>query len=394
MELSSLKSLIQTPIQLVGEIVHLIKSNTVDYFKTQSLPEVTSLTRVEPITVVSRDLINYEYTHDVMNSLLNLFAAYYLQAVALTARVGSVRVIKILDKLNPNRDSTGFFSSLESLSAHNVMIMDNYKYTLPGISTEGRILDTIAKDERFDFDDLVEQNKGSQNIKHASYGTGPVKLQKEFINESADLAVGKLINVTITHEDVSIDVPVQVRLAAAVLGEHAVSHLMTVKKEDTEFLERFHAWRAGRISFIRDLMFCQDLIDEHRKALMADKAGVYSEIIRRVNNTKKYGLLTQNPSLVSASNLFVISESVAKSVELKIGGKLANPRYRDKIFSNSYAMIIAVIDRDWERVTFYHRGIIASTDLSIKNIRAANKQKGPDVADILTQLAKGNAPTF
>jgi hypothetical protein len=167
-----------------------------------------------------------------------------------------------------------------------------------------------------------------------------------------------------------------------------------MKTEDQSLTERIHAWRSGRISFWKDLMLCQDLIDESKKAMMEDEAGVYSEIMRRVNNAKKYGILARNPSLVSASNLYVMSENVARSLELKMGGKLANPRIRQRVFDSTYGMIIAVVDRELERVTFYFRGIALPTDSSFKEIKNSNKNKGPEILDVLKALTSGSGVSF
>lgn len=369
MDFATLKSAIITPIQMIGEMLHLIKTNTVDYYRNSSLVDATKLTRVEPITVVSRDLMNYEHTPEIMQTLLNLFAAYYLQAIALTAQVGNVRVIKILDRLNPDRDSSGYFASLESLTDDRFINPDSYKYRLPRIAHEAAAPDV------------------SVEISNSAGGRSP-------IIEPANLAVGKLLHVTVNIDDKTMEVPVNVRLAPAVMSNETTEHLLTIKKEDDGFVERYHAWRSGRITLVKDLIFCQDLIDEHRKALINDQQGVYNEIVRRVNNSKKYGLLGQNPSLAISSNIFVMSEEVAKNVERKLGGKLDNPRIREKAFDSTYAMIIVVMDRDWERVTFYHRGIAAATDVSIKDIKAANKSKGPDIGDVLAQLLRGNSPSF
>jgi hypothetical protein len=159
-------------------------------------------------------------------------------------------------------------------------------------------------------------------------------------------------------------------------------------------MERVHGVLSGRLSFIRDFVFCIDLIDEWKKANMADDTGTVAEIMRRVVSAKKYGLLTKNPSLATASNVIVISSEVAREVESKLGGKLSNPRYRDKAFENTYAMTIAVVDRDWERVTFYTRGISGSTDMSFKEVKSVAKNKGPDIADIMRGLMIGQAPAF
>lgn len=383
---TALKTAVTTPIQIIGELVQIIRTHTIDYYKTTSLSESVKLSRVEPITVVSRDVMNLDYMPDVMQSVLSIFAGYYLQAVALSAKIGGVRVTKILDRLNPDRDSSGFFMGLESHSSPDVLVAESYQFKLPKIAMEGAFKRLMAGEE-------LVQEEGEDPVMSSE-----VDRQiggRNALVEASNLAVGKMLMVDIVVDDVTTQVPVNVRLAPAILPDSTVSHILALHKDDTTFVERYHKWRAGRITFIRDLMLCRDLIDQHRKALMNDEQGVYSEIIRRVNNAKKYGLLTQNPSLASASSIFVFSEEIAKRMEADLGGKLSNPRVREKAFNNTYAMILVVVDREWERVTMYFRGVAAATEVSIKDIKSANKSKGPDIGDIMKTFMQGQgAPSF
>jgi hypothetical protein len=216
------------------------------------------------------------------------------------------------------------------------------------------------------------------------------------------LSVGKMLHVSInygtaqtsTGESKSIMLPVQVRLMASVIPNLSIERILSSKSEDSSAMERFHAWRSGRISFISDLIFCQDLIDEQKKAVIQDESNTMQEILRRVTNAKQFGLLTKNPSLVSASNLFVISEEIADDVANKLGGKFSNAKVREKAFEATYAMIIAVVSREWERVTFYTRDIAAGADFSVKEIKAAGKGKGPDIMDIFKNINHGMPPSF
>lgn len=392
MSIATIKATITTPIQVIGELIQLIKSNTVDYYKTNSLPEVTKLTRIEPITVISRDCMNLDYTSDVLQSCLNIFAGYYLQAVALTARIGNVRATKVLDRLNPDRDSSGFFASVESHNA-DTMYAGNYQFKLPrtSLSMEGKFKDMIDNDR--DLDELIDTASKEPNPEHGGSVLGRNTIDK-ILPMAANLAVGKMFEVEIHVDDKTIRVPINIRIAPAVLPDQTVEHMLTIKKEDNTLSERYHAWRSGRIALIKDLILCQDLIDTHRKALMNDDTGVYNQIINRANNAKKFGLLTQNPSLVSASSIFVFSEVIAANIERVLGGKLSNPRIRQKAFENTYAMLLVVVDREWERIVIYHRGIATSTEVSIKDIKSMTNSKGPDVTDILRSYIAGNSPSF
>jgi hypothetical protein len=56
-------------------------------------------------------------------------------------------------------------------------------------------------------------------------------------------------------------------------------------------------------------------------------------------------------------------------------------------------MILAVVDRGYDRVRFYHRGIDQYSDLSIRDIKANGRDaNGSQVTDIMKAFLKGSAP--
>jgi hypothetical protein len=55
-------------------------------------------------------------------------------------------------------------------------------------------------------------------------------------------------------------------------------------------------------------------------------------------------------------------------------------------------MIVAVIDKEWSRVTFYHRGLPDATEVSFRDLKVSSKGNGPDVSDILKAYTLGQAP--
>lgn len=364
-----------------------------DYSKTTSLADITKLMRVEPLTVVSRNCFTLDYLPDVMQTLLNVFSAYYLQAASIYGTVDSVRVMKILDALNPDREAAPSYMTtamstaavnggpvtwgMESYTDGQTLLEENYKYRLPKASFSMEAAD-ISTSANFSKD------------------------TNEIVAEANNLAVGKVLDVRITVKgsgaanatDEKVTLPITVRLAPVLLTKDSIKSILCMNTDDTNFKERYYAWRAGRIRFVQDLIMCQDLIDAHKKALMEDSTGTYSEIIRRASNAKTGGLVTKTPSLVSASNLFIIDEETQAEVERKMGGKLSNPAVRSRVFDNTYAMIIVVIDRAMERVIFYTRNVQQGSNFSIKEIKAAGKGKGPDVLDILKAMNMGGQISF
>ena len=331
-----------------------------------SLVSATSMARVEPMCIIDADVINVEYLGDTLNVLQNIFSGYYLQAIQLLTNVGSVSVSKTLGRLNPAR-SGGF----ESYSAAPNLGLESYKYKLPNYSLSFGM----------EADDKKEK-------------TGVKDVGKDIFADSS-LITGKMYNVTIKNGDQEATVPIAIRLLINSIPTSVMVNLMALQnKVDYDMVERYHAWRSGRIQFIRDLVLCKDLIDKHRNTLIKDPTGVYSEIVNRQNNNLKSGLLNQTPSLATSSNLAVISSETAETIEAKIGGSLDVFKNRHPIFQTTNLMILVVIDKSWEQITFYHRGISAFTKVSAKDIKGASKKDGGDINSILKAFIEGKAPSI
>lgn len=357
----------------VAKMIDYFKTNVAGHLTDTSLTSITKLTRAEPLTIISQDCANLEYLPELLNSIANIWSGYYLQAIAILTRVNDIEVIRILDRLNPDRDSSGFL--LEGRHAtENVdnLLLSNYKFSLP---TKTVMAAEAAEDPRYDTNNL------------------------KTIYETANLAVGKLLSVDIAVTDKDgcskvVKIPVSVRLSPAILNEESLSYIFTHRKNDTGIVERYHSWRAGRLALIKDVIFGQDLINEYRRAAMKDTSGTMAEIVRRVNNSRAFGLLTKNPSLAVASNIYVLSSATASSIEAKTGHKFNTLAGREKILENTYAMVIAVVDQEWGQVTFYFNGIAHPSTMSLRSLQSSSKSKGPDIGDIMRTLLEGRAPTF
>lgn len=358
--------------------------------KPESLIDYTKQLRVEPICLVDQDVLYHDATPEVMQSLLSIFAGYYLQAVAVSTNIGNVAVGRHLDKLNPNRAT-----AQNAIGAMGGMLsIESYEHRLPVLGEDHVALeaagDLIPVPVRRRMEERKTQMAAADKGGSARFGRDTVG----DLHELANLAVGKVLEVEITDGQHRATVPIAVRLMANAVASASLVHILSHGSQDTSVKERYHAWRAGRLEFVRDLLLCQDLIDERRRALMKDKDGLYSAITARKRSGVLNGILTQQPSVGMASNLVVMSDQTARDLEIKTNYELKNFSQRQKIFEETAVMILVVLDKQWERVTFYHRGIATPTQLGLRELKAANKGSGPDVADILRAYQLGNAPSL
>jgi hypothetical protein len=384
---------------------------------SDSLISYTRSARVEPITMVDAACIYNEMTPDVMQSLLSIFAGYYLQGWAMSATLGNISVIKQLEKFSPNRDPLA--SGLGRLAA-GLESSDSSSFTLsrealnfarnrlprPGdrrnasLAMESVALEASPSNAHIQTTKTIAAQlaAGAQPINHyANFDakTNPKVDDIKEIHEVANLSVGKLIKVNLKGDNGnSIDIPVAIRLLVNDVPTESLLHILSIGSKDNSFKERYHAWRSGQISLIKDLILNCDLIDEHRRTLMKDTTGLYQSIMNRSKANSLAGVITMSPSVATASNIAVVSSNTAAQLEGQIGGKLSNFSVRQKVFEKTYLMLLAVIDADRDRVTIYHRGIPESTSLNHRELKMSNKGSGPDVADILRAYKSGTSPQF
>lgn len=445
--------------------------------KTDSLIEYTQPARVEPIVMIGGDCLFTEALPLVQQSVLSLFAGYYLQAVAINASVGKVSVHKTLDKLNPSRSASATvlsgsswimaqeayrdrlptfndprtkndqvaFEALDRDQIANAQLELNYKtfdlneskyfyerglkedevqrriveadrnYELNLKKFDAERADQLRREELERQKIVADKDKDSFLREQAKIGNdnaaARLKIDQDRYNddksrsslsfgrdttrdlkELADLSVGKIFMVDIEDGLHRLQLPVSIRLMASSLPPKQLVHILSHDSKDTSVKERFHAWRSGRLEFWRDIVACSDLIDAHRDTIMKDKTGIYSDILKRNRTNQFAALLSGDPSIATASNIAIISDDTASQIEDEIGGRLHDFKTRQKIFAKTYLMFLVVIDKQYERVTFYHRGINQATELGVRDLKASQKGNGPDVSDILRAYTMGQNP--
>lgn len=436
--------------------------------KSDSLIDYTQNARVEPIVLIDNSVLFSDSLPHVQQSMLSIFAGYYLQAVAISTNVGKVEVMRTLDKLNPSRN----LGNSAAHSAEWLLAQESYRHRLPCPNDPRREIETqlaledlderkfayqkdkdaelydyqqdrdATKDAQWEHQQAAQDARDQYQRDHDAYrdehqfGIDAQKLdndkqklqqgkdshelnreklvldkarrqdeldRSEFaigrdtmnsLKELSNLSVGKLLSVEISDGLHKVALPIAIRLIASALPTENLVHILSIGNQNNSVKERYHAWRSGRLEFIKDLVMCQDLIDAHRKNLMHDKDGIYTNLLQRNRANQLSAIVTANPSVATASNLVIMSQATAEQLELKVHGKLKDFKTREKVFKNTYMMIMAVIDDQWGRVTFYHRGIPTATQVGVNDLKASNKNSGPDVSDILKAYQLGNAPSL
>lgn len=367
--LTMLKDAIVTPLTVVGRFPDLFRS-----IRADSLVEYTQVTRAEPITLIDASAVHLPYITDVMQSLSSIFAGYYLQAIAISVNVGRIDTIKLLERVNPSRSPA---ENAGMVIGDILMSEESYANKLPEY---GRLMHAISTEDINGDDEETAMTLGRNTTVTAA--------------EISNLSVGVLLEVNLEADGNKATIPVSVRLIAHAATRDTLQHILSYAEKDNSVKERYHGWRAGQLSFIKDLIFCQDLIDAHRQTLINDKSGVYKNILDRAQGNKLSTLISGRPSVATASNIIVMTKDTAAQLEAAIGGRLKDYSTRERMFKATYVMLLVVIDTDYEQVTIYHRSIAMPTQLAVKEMKQANKGKGVDVGEVLRAYQLGSNPSI
>ena len=423
----SLEGLADIGIAGINKAIAQWSLNTVQSARHGSLEEATQTMRVQPLCVIDHTLSTSPILEPLNQNLLNLFSAYYLQAVARDNVIGKVSVFRRLDKLNPNR------SKAESVLNNAAIILNGmegyYDTTLPCLpkltnthvereaiksATESLVYsmeavhvgegpailgatDTTTTTEEAPakqngwqrigqsiVDDINGNNKGGEAKN--GFSSGDTK-------ELTHLAVGKILNVTFTEGKGSLTVPVAVRLMTSLMLPNALVRLLNFgsRERDLTLKERWHAYKSGKIEFWRDFILAKDLKKQRVKDITADKDRVYQKIQARLLDNAAAGAMSANPSLANMSNIIVINKPTLQELESVLGGKFSNFNLRERVFNNTGIMLFAVVDNDSQRVKIYHQSIEECTDVSFNEINRGSK-KDTDITDLLNVFLQGGAP--
>lgn len=384
-----------TGVERSPRLLEVVRNLLVTYKGTAgdgvSLADISKIARIEPITIISSNLTGQKDLYNILHGVLNIYTAYYLQAVhILSAQLADVRILKILDKTNPDRDIKTLLTSGYLAYEHinearknlKTLSLEGAKYKLPSLSSE-----SISTEDIFDEDEgLILTNS----------------IEKLDTFEKLGSAVGKVIQVkfNVSQEGdkkspaSEVAIPTVVKLDNMIVPSNVVNTIMVSNKDEITLGSRFRDALSGRIGFVKDFILASDLIKNQKKTMMKDPTGAYSTLLKRINNSKIYSALSGNISLAGVSSIMVISEEDENQIQSFIGGKLTNESTRNIIFNNTSAMMIVVVDKEWERVSIYVRDMRGFSQNSFSSFKNSSDTNSDNITEMMRSMTMGQAPSF
>lgn len=365
---------------------------------------------IMPRCLVDESCATSDMLADTLQTLQATYAAHWLRAFSMhNISVGGSTIHQRLDKFNTHRDP--------GAPVMRALGLEDFEGKLPDMEDAASEVDPDLKDliaEGLKIEEealkmmavaceaasLPGQTPAGQKGAPGStifkapgkQGNDGATIEKSIdVSAPVNLAGGLTVNVKVSEDGNTVTVPITVRLNAMYMAPDPLVSILGFNAKDITFGARYKKWRLDGIDFWKDLVLCEDLIREHEKNLKADKTGVYLQMMNRRRQNNLAAILSGSVSANSASNIVVLSEESAAALELKAGGRLADFRFRERIFDQGAGVMMAVISQRRGRVRFYTRMIPEYTEVSERDMKASNKSNGPDVGDILSAFRAGSS---
>lgn len=387
--------------------------------KETSLSEVVQSANVEARVMIEENLRNLPQMGSILMALTNIYSAYYLQAISLTATVGNVSVISRLDRLNPNR-KVDMQRTIKQIVEDNYIkpateSYMSYGYKLPNfkkldplalkqlppskvaLEAAGDVTNQTNTSGNLDVkgnNNKITVNQGLDNDAKKQPDGVEIKNGLKQIQDVDNLAVGRLLTVDVIIDGNKITAPVSVRMRPMSVPRLIIRELVALGDIRESWKERWHRMRAGELSLVSDWIFQSDVIKKRRQLMKLDKQGLYKEMLKRRRDNRLAAAVSGNVSLGSASSFILITTETAREVEARTGMPIDSEEFRNRVFNENSAFMIIVFDTEWERVKTYTRGVSGVAEYTFKQFENMGKGDGPNIMDIMKAYTQGVSPRF
>lgn len=358
----------------------------------QTLVSASQSLRIEPYVLVDARASRLPFVKDAMQLAMKLYSSYYLLANAAENTIGGVRISKRLDKFATDRDlrsATGQFLGLEAKEP-DYLSLESYQFGLPFVGEAAGLqrwgsYSTEANDPTKSKDN-GKDDKGPKN------GDGTSFKANNVINDVQNLAVGQMLDVTITDNGQTGTLPVMVRMRPIGMEPHAMAELIALGGESDTLSSRWLKFKVGDVPSFMDLITKQDQVRRYRQAMLSDKSGYFRKALTRDNKAFLATVMTGTPSIGNAVSIAITTRQTIIDAESKMDGLISDFTTRQAIFDRGMMMMMIILDEDTEMVSIYTRDIDDVAKYSLRDLKSSANSGNNDLADIMKNYLEGRVP--
>lgn len=194
-----------------------------------------------------------------------------------------------------------------------------------------------------------------------------------------------------------VTVPMYVQLYPTAMPSEVAKALVQFNYPE-RFWRRLAKAMSREIRFFRDFVLAMDLVERHNQILKQDRNNVLSDFYKdKITKQSKrvMDVLTGRNRNNIANSMLVISADTFKQINDESSIDLRNYADRQRFFNEAYAMILVVVDTNYNIIEMYYNGIPKKSEMPFRAVKQAGSTKsGIDIEELMQTIAKGAAPKF
>lgn len=363
-----------------------------------SITKLLSNFIVEPIAIVSNDLKHEEVIENVLDVTVDVFASFYLQAFEVLRTIYRIDNALVIDILGTDNGSLSrvVMSGLDSVVSKEE-IRDYLSEILTtediSLSLESNRNSKVNKKELKEVETSaiimkeLEISIGVRNI------TGGKKSEKKIRGLDGSVSHDKDENlVENIYNTEYVVIPITIKTNVVFTDFDNILNMLKPNANDKLFGYRLDEYRAGAISLM-DLIFASDLIKEYKKNKLKDKDDLISMMNKRT--------LSANSKIVTSNiigyekyyNMIFITAEEKILLNKHLTGDVIKPKYKEKFMEEAKALLLTIIDLDYERMIMLTKDIKGKSDTTLKAI-SKRKDNSADYGEIIKSVMANKPVVF
>lgn len=353
-----------------SNLVNIVRD--VEDRKSKSLTQYLKRSMIASRVFIQREAADDIILPDLLLTIQNMYIGWILTAMQLNAYVDSTRTVR---------------NALSVVATENLKEHVDTKELLMGLDTYG----SYKHNTNGVTLSVIKENPSVNRAQGGSV------LQ---IPPNINLPSGRIVEIkfnvgTDARAVLAIDVYVQL-MPVFIPANVAEAFFMTNFKPS--LAKRWFQATTGEIRFIKDFLFEMDLLKKRQGALKADKTGTLKEMYDSQKNSLynyliKLGGVTPERQNV-ANTVHIYEKSAFDAWCHRTGCDFRNRSHRDKFFSKTFSVMVAVIDSAYSRVDMYFHGIGSRAEYSFDQIKTQAKKETYDLKSIMQAYYTSSTPKF
>ena len=373
--------------------------------KVVSLPAYIKQAFVASRVYIQEDIINEPILPDLLNTLHQLYISFILAAVRLSDYVGNSKT--------KARDMLRIVAS-EKLNQE----YENIEDLLPSFNT---FVTTAFKQHLLNT--AIEKVQASGNNPTAPKDKSEPNTNSRIIDRNDKtnlLPAGRLVEITFNRdpENKSSDkftFNIIVSLLPSLIPSQVFKQFFATNFK-LSTMQRFLKWRVGEISFFGDFLFELDQRNERREAMKKDKTGILYDMYKKqskdLNDSLQEYVRTTDQALKQngvqdglRDATMTARRNIASTIQIlekrsfdvwckETGCDFKIKAHRDRYFTRTMCMMIAIVDTDYQIVNMYFNGIDMPGAYSFNMLKSQSKNETYDLSTIMKSFTNVTAPRF